>query len=579
MARSMAIFCSALLLAAGGALAAAVPAQAADSRVSTLAFTFIPPATPVVAGSGLAYTNLDVVGHNLVSDGRAPDGAPLFSTPPVVGTGVSVTVSGVSGLGPGLYPFTCTIHPFMHGQLVVAAAPAAGTAAAAPAGAVTTSGEWPQYGHDAENTRLASGGPAVTAVPSLQPAWRADFTDGDFTGTPAVADGKVFVGSNGGVIRALDAASGTVRWTHHLPAPDAVNSSLAVDNGLVFAGVARVGAPYVLALHESTGEPAWSATVDTQPGSDVYGSPVVAGGVVYIGVSGQNGDPDSNLRGGVHAVDEATGGLKWHTFSVGPGFNGGAVFSTPAVDLADGVLFAGTGNAYHLTNGAAADTTDSILELRLADGAIVSHVQGTANDAFSGGNPAGLDFDFGASPNLIRDAAGHLVAVGEGQKSGAYWRVPLTPGAGGSAPLLDGARAQTTRVGPGAATGGILGSTAYDAAAQRVFGPISVPGYVWSLDAATGLPSWVSPGLVDPIHFGPVAESNGVLYSLNSSGFLDAWLALTGTPLAHLALNVIPPTDPANYALGFGGVSVAEGKVFANTGSQGTHGSVVAFSP
>ncbi|MHB8671508.1 MAG: outer membrane protein assembly factor BamB family protein [Acidimicrobiales bacterium] len=598
MRRSIAALFSTALLGVGGVLAATPPAHALDSRVATISFTFIPPAVPLTAGSGLTYTNLDAVGHNLISDGRHADGTPLFSSPAVVGTGVSVPVSGVELLGAGTYPFTCTIHPFMHGQLVVVAAPGtpagpptpvtvpaipAVPVAPAPApgapGAGATSSEWAQYGHDSENTRISTGGPAANSIPLLKPAWRLDVADGDFTGTPAVVDGNVFVGSNGGVVRALDAAGGSVKWTYKLPAGDGVDSSLAVDNGLVFAAVARVGAPYVLALHETDGTFAWRATIDSQPGSDVYGSPVVAGGRVYIGVSGQNGDPDSNLRGGVQVIDEPTGALGWHAFTVPPGFNGGAVFSTPAIDLADGVLFAGTGNAYHLVNGAAADTTDSIVEMRLSDGAIVSHLQGTANDAFSGGSPAGLDFDFGASPNLIRDAAGHLVAVGEGQKSGAYWRVPLSPGPPGTPPVLDSTHAQATHVGPGAATGGILGSTAYDASSQRVFGPISVPGYVWSLDAGTGLPSWVSPGLADPIHFGPVAASNGVLYSVNSSGFLDAWLAATGVPLAHLPLNTVPPTDPSSYALGFGGVSVAEGRVFANTGSQGVHGSVVAFAP
>lgn len=126
--------------------------------------------------------------------------------------------------------------------------------------------------------------------------------------------------------------------------------------------------------------------------------------------------------------------------------------------------------------------------------------------------------------------------------------------------------------------GGILGSTAYDG--TDVFGPITAPGYVWSADLSSGRPvvQWISPGVGDVAHFSPVATSEGVVYSANSTGFLDARLATTGTLLAHLPLAAVPPSVPPNVAVAFGGVSVAEGMVFADTGSQGQQGSIVAFS-
>src|SRR5947208_5993160 len=78
--------------------------------------------------------------------------------------------------------------------------------------------EWPSYGADLANSRTVAGGPAATSVPTLTPAWRVDVADGDFTGTPVVSGGVVFVGSNGGVIRAITAVprsghpAGTVLW-------------------------------------------------------------------------------------------------------------------------------------------------------------------------------------------------------------------------------------------------------------------------------------------------------------------------------------------------------------------------------
>ena len=95
--------------------------------------------------------------------------------------------------------------------------------------------------------------------------------------------------------------------------------------------------------------------------------------------------------GGVVALTADTGAILWHTYTVAPGRDGGAVWSTAAIDLANGVLFVGTGNAYHPP---ADPNTDSILKIRLRDGAIVQHVQATPSDAFSPGTP-GQDVDFG----------------------------------------------------------------------------------------------------------------------------------------------------------------------------------------
>jgi hypothetical protein len=150
--------------------------------------------------------------------------------------------------------------------------------------------------------------------------------------------------------------------------------------------------------------------------------------------------------------------------------------------VATGAVYVGTGNAY---SGQAAPTTDAILELDLATGAIRGFFQATSGDVFSSSTP-GLDFDFGASPNLIDVGGRHL--VGEGQKSGAYWVLDRTT----MKPVWH------AQVGPGSEVGGVIGSTAFDSAANQIAGPISAPGYVWSLQASTGTPKWVSVGLGDP---------------------------------------------------------------------------------
>src|SRR5437763_10408375 len=331
-----------------------------------------------------------------------------------------------------------------------------------PAGAAPTAQtEWPSYGADLANSRTVAGGPDATSVPSLVQAWRDDFTDGDFTGTPVVARGVAYVGSNGGVVRAIQAVSGgtrppgTVLWSTSV-SPDPINGSLAVSGATVYVPVAKVGGPYLVALDAGTGHQLWSTVLDTSTDADVYGSPTVAPApdgrlLVLEGISAVSGDPASPLRGSVVALDAASGAVVWKQYTVPPGFNGGAVWSTPSVDLATGAVYVGTGNAY---SGQAAPTTDAMLELDLATGAIRGFYQATSGDVFSSSTP-GLDFDFGASPTLTDVGGRHL--GGEGQKSGAYW-------------VLDRTTMQPVwhaQVGPGSVVGGVLGSTAYDSAAGQ----------------------------------------------------------------------------------------------------------------
>ena len=465
---------------------------------------------------------------------------------------------------------------------VIALVASATPAAMAKSGPELANPEWPVYGANLANTRTAPGGPSPAQAGSLHSVWTDAFGDGDFTGTPVVSGGVVYVGSNGGVVRAIQATSGaaakpgTVLWSAKVPGP--VDGSLAVGPpaetsdgsggelpATVFVPVARQGSPEVVALDAVTGAQRWATVLDTSTDADVFGSPVPVGvdgrEVVLEGVSATSGDPASPLRGSLTEIDAESGEVIWKSYTVPPADNGGAVWSTPAVDTAAGVVYAGTGNAY---TGAAAPTTDAIVKMDLRTGAILGWFQGTAGDAFSSSNP-GLDFDFGASPNLV--SAGGKSLVGEGQKSGTYWAV-------------DRASMQPVwhaTVGAGSAAGGILGSTAFDPAAGRVVGPATLPGYVWSLDASNGQLDWLAPGGVDPVQWSPVSLSNGVAYSVASTGFLEAWNESSGAPVAVLPLNPLPPGG--SYVIGLGsGVAIADGLVIADLGSgQNGEGVVAAF--
>lgn len=563
---------TAALAALVWAIVAVSPAHAAEQQAYAAALNYATPAIVVPQGDTLRFTNLDTLAaHDLDSESG------LFQTDNI-NASESVVVEGVDKLPVGSYPFHCTLHSWMTGQLQVvpgggdggapnplalAAPPSLGTMAPDPIDLVPQApvqklgaGEWPVYGGDLSNTRNGgTAGPAPSDAATLGPVWSYYSPQGDFTGTPVEADNVVAAVSSTGWVHALNATTGKLKWAKHAEGP--ANGSVAIAGGKVFVPIAEPSAPRMVAYDLQTGELLWDKVIDTQKGADIFGSPVVYDGTVYVGVSGENGetsDPEVAVRGSVVALDAGTGAQRWKTYTVPMGNDGGAVWTTPAIDTKTGLLYVGTGNAYHT---AAAATTDSILKLRADTGELVNWFQATADDVWNGTSNrtgAGPDYDFGASPQLF--ASGGNALVGDGQKSGTYWaldRDKLTP-----------AWSQVT--GPPTPTvGGIVGSTAVDA--DHIYGPNTTGGESWALTLG-GQPAWASTD-GGPLHFNPTTVANGVVYTTDMSGFLVAREAATGAVVAKL------PLGSPSWA----GVSVAGGSVFTATGTGSGSGYLVAYRP
>jgi eukaryotic-like serine/threonine-protein kinase len=132
-------------------------------------------------------------------------------------------------------------------------------------------------------------------------------TGGLVRATPAVSDGVVVIGSWDGRVYAVDLATGAERWVHHTIGDTldsrkfgydrrSLQSSPAVVEGRVFVG-SRDGGLY--ALDARSGDRLWRAT---HRGSWVVGSPAAKDGTVYVGSS------DGQF---IQAVDIATGNEKW----------------------------------------------------------------------------------------------------------------------------------------------------------------------------------------------------------------------------------------------------------------------------
>lgn len=159
----------------------------------------------------------------------------------------------------------------------------------------------------------SSSSPGLT--PPLKQKWSVNF--GQPISYPLIADGKVFVtvsnaGASGTKLYALNAADGTTVWSYALGGTYSNWSGLCYENGRVFAvnydGLLR-------AFDAATGSIVWSRQFPAQ--YSFNSAPTVFQGVIYV--------VGASSMGLVHAVSADTGNVLW----TAPVFNGD--LSSPAV--------------------------------------------------------------------------------------------------------------------------------------------------------------------------------------------------------------------------------------------------------
>lgn len=410
----------------------------------------------------------------------------------------------------------------------VVLAPALGSAG--PAVAQADPGDWPGFLYDTAHTSYNPGATAITPsdLPNLVPAWRwatpASPNDGPNTlwASPAVAGGVVYIGAEDGYFYAISEASHSVLWSDFLGLDEPkgtmpcgtrgqgiVATATVADDPVTAKPTVYVNAPdgNLYALDAATGAVVWTGRVDTPSTTknDYYswGSPLVANGKVYVGISS---DCDAPLvPGGLVAFDQSTGAqaAKWIDVPPGSANNGGSVWSSPAL-LANGDIVVTTGNGYK--NSGEPRYDDSIVALN----------PGTLTVDDSWQVPLGQqinDGDFGASPTVWTATINGVPTpmVGACDKNGTYyalaqddlsagpvWQATITvPYPGGarecaSAAISDG---NQLIIGGGAAT---------------TINGVTYPGSVQALDPATGQPLWQT-GLQGTIVGTPTEDGGGVV--------------------------------------------------------------------
>ncbi len=293
-------------------------------------------------------------------------------------------------------------------------------------------------------------------------------------------------------------------WKYKYTAGVYVDSSPVVSGGIVYMGSHDNN---VYAFDAATGALLWNYTT----GSYAVSTPAVSSGVVYVGSYDNN----------VYALDAATGALKWE-FST----NGGPVSSSPAVS--GGMVYVGShNNSIEPGNVYALDAATGILKWKYTTGGDVY-----SSPAVSGGvvyvgsvdkNVYALDaatgvlkwkYTTGGWVDSSPAVSGGVVYVGSWDKN-VY--------------ALDAA---TGALKWNYTTGGDVHSSPAVSGGVIYVGSGYPDPNVYALDAATGTLKWKynpqRPGVAGPVSSSP-AVSGGVVYVGSDNYNLYALDAITGT--------------------------------------------------
>ncbi|MBI4520025.1 MAG: PQQ-binding-like beta-propeller repeat protein [Gemmatimonadetes bacterium] len=475
---------------------------------------------------------------------------------------------------------------------------------------------WNGWSQTAGNMRYQpaeAAGVSVQQVRDLKLQWAFGF-DRDLASysQPAVIDGQVFVGSDGGVVYALQAETGCIQWTFAARAP--IRTAILVaarDSG--HAVLFGDQTAWFYALDAKTGQLLWSREVDDHPTARITGSPVTYEGVVFVPVASleeqlsmkRDYDQCCTFRGSVAALRVEDGTVIWKSYLIAEtarrigtakdgrsiwGPSGAGVWSAPTVDPRRGVVYVTTGNNY---SPPATPMSDAVVALNMTTGAVVWTRQITADDVFSGCGTCvdergrGPDHDFAASAILVSRDGGRDILLA-GQKSGIVY---------GFDPDRQGEIVWQTRIAQGSSHGGVQWGIASDG--EYVYAPIADGGFTRIEDADGFRRAMLEPngggGLAalrvtdgalvwraepaaacagidacSPAQLGAATAIPGVVFSGAMDGHIRAYSAENGVVIwdfdtlgEHVTVNGVAAKGGA---LNGNGPVVVNGMVFVNSG-------------
>jgi polyvinyl alcohol dehydrogenase (cytochrome) len=587
--------------------------------VHALALLLLPAIARAQATGGIALFEQRCASchNNRPADNRAPDRLALSQRSPeqileAITTGPMVAhAAGLTDAQKRTLAEQLALRP-----LGAAAAGAIGAmtnrCAPSPMRDIMQDAQWSGWGAGPANTRFQPDTAArltPASVPKLKLQWAFGFPNSTSAfSQPAVAGGRLFVGSDNGFVYALDAKSGCGYWSFQ--AQGGVRTAISVgavrDNRTVrYAAYFGDLKGFVYAVDAESGSLVWSHRADAHPMTRITGAPTLADGVLYVPLSSleeaagsSTGYECCTFRGGVVAYDAGTGDELWRTYMIpdtpkrlktnsagtplwGPA--GAAIWSSPTVDMRRGLVYVATGNAY---NDPAAEASDAVVALDRKSGKLRWARQVTPNDTYVIGCSAndrvrdncpeetGPDFDFGNSP-ILRELANGRSILTLGQKSGVAW---------GLDPDREGAVVWQHRVGKGSALGGMeWGSAAderaaYFPVADAQHGPAEAGGlYALKLESGEELWRWrpkneCAPGQRNCLQAMSAAISviPGVVFGGATNGMLRAFATDDGRVLWET--NTAQPFTTVNGVAAKGGSLngpgpvIVDGMLYTNSG-------------
>ena len=499
----------------------------------------------------------------------------------------------------------------------------------------STGPAWNGWGDNTTNTRYQDGAAAgftAAQVPRLKVKWAFGFPgDLDANAQPTVVGGRVFVGSQGGKVYALNAETGCIHWFVEAKAARARSGHHRPDRHRRRPDPGRLlrrSRRQRLRRQRGDGRAALDSQRRPHPLARIVGSVVFHAGRLYVPVaSGEEtaGAPSSyeccRFRGSVSALDAATGKQIWKTYTIAEeaqptkknaigtqlwGPSGAGVWSSPAIDARRNALYATTGDNY---SAPATGTSDAFVAMDLDTGKILWSKQMTAGDAWNTAcrlpdktncpDVTAPDFDFSSPPILVTLANGKRALVA-GQKSGMVHAVD---------PDDQGKILWQARAGTGGTLGGVQwgsaadGSNVYVALSDIVrtaipnsLGTNADPkagGGMFAFRLDTGERAWYTPppgcgnrARCSPAQSAAVSAIPGVVFSGSVDGHLRAYSAANGAILWDF--DSVGPYKTVNEVPARGGSfdgpgpAIAGGMLFVNSGyarAGGMPGNVLlAFS-
>jgi len=396
---------------------------------------------------------------------------------------------------------------------------------------------WPQYLYSAGHT---SDNPAANAITpanasSLRLLWKFDPPASPVTGLrgfysgPTTYNGVIYIGGRNGYFYAVNEVTGAVIWKRFI---GSVTKTTCFAEG--FTSTATVskdpvtGKPavyvygptgYLYAMNAADGTDVWPPAAVGIPSTTVndyyaWGSPLVFGGNIYVGISSECDVP--LVRGGLKEFSQSTGGLEGTFWTTPAGTKGASIWSSPATNGRS--IFVTTGNGSSVSAGfSIVKLSPSLSQRGIWTVPKASRVP---------------DSDFGASPGLwtATISGAPTAMVGACNKNGNFyairasdvpagpvWTAPIGDPYGSghgqcdAAPLFDGTHLYL------ASNGTTINGTFYAGSVREV--DPATGTIVWQTGltgAMFGTPGMDGAGVIAASSFGSPTGQNG-LFLINAA--------------------------------------------------------------